>query len=327
VIILELHEHKKRNGKHIVQKRSGFSLMIVPHYEGKVRKIVITPVRIYTFIVVVALFLATFVSFAFSYRNLNQKIAQLSGTGSDPMVAQAQTRELQILQNTISKQKADLDALKTYVASLSKLESQVRANLKLGSSTVTLESLLAQAPKQATLQSVTQTPKAVAQLLTEQNDVTQLAEDRQKLLTDLNDATVTLNIKRAQTPDLWPVQGYISSPFGWRSNPFGGGGYEFHTGIDIVAYYGAPIRAAADGTVEDAGWNSGGYGIWAEIYHRDHIETVYGHLSEVIVKAGDKVKKGQVIGYEGSTGVATGPHLHFEIRVSGTPIDPLEYLP
>jgi murein DD-endopeptidase MepM/ murein hydrolase activator NlpD len=100
---------------------------------------------------------------------------------------------------------------------------------------------------------------------------------------------------------------------------------EFHTGIDIVAYYGAPIRAAADGTVESAGWD-GGYGRCIQIYHRDGIESIYGHLSGFKVMAGDKVKKGQVIGYEGSSGEATGPHLHFEIRVNGTAVDPLSYL-
>ncbi|MGC9125372.1 MAG: peptidoglycan DD-metalloendopeptidase family protein [Caldisericaceae bacterium] len=301
--------------------------MIVPHYEGKVRKIVITPARIYTTILVVAIFLATFASLAFSYGNMSKKVAQINVMGGDPVTADAQVQELQILQNTIAKQKAELDALKTYVVSLSKLENQVRSSLKLGPSTVTLESLLAQAPKSATLQSFTDVPKTVAQFLTEESDTTQIAQDKQKLLTDLNTAATTLNIKLAETPNIWPLQGYISSPFGWRSNPFGGGGYEFHTGIDIVAYYGAPIRAAADGTVEDAGWNSGGYGIWVKMYHRDEIETIYGHLSQVIVKAGDKVKKGQVIGYEGATGEATGPHLHFEIRESGTPVDPLTYLP
>ncbi|MGC8722191.1 MAG: M23 family metallopeptidase [Caldisericaceae bacterium] len=301
--------------------------MIVPHYEGKVRKIVITPARIYTTILVVAIFLATFASLAFSYGNMSKKVAQINVMGGDPVTADAQVQELQILQNTIAKQKAELDALKTYVVSLSKLENQVRSSLKLGPSTVTLESLLAQAPKSATLQSFTNVPKTVAQFLTEESDTTQIAQDKQKLLTDLNTAATTLNIKLAQTPNIWPLQGYISSPFGWRSNPFGGGGYEFHTGIDIVAYYGAPIRAAADGTVEDAGWNSGGYGIWVKMYHRDEIETIYGHLSQVIVKAGDKVKKGQVIGYEGATGEATGPHLHFEIRESGTPVNPLTYLP
>ncbi|MGC8758249.1 MAG: hypothetical protein ACP5QX_07420, partial [Caldisericaceae bacterium] len=247
MIVLELHEHKKRNGKHIVQKRSGFSLMIVPHYEGKVRKIVITPVRIYTAILVVAIFLATFVSLAYSYGNMSKKVAQINVMGGDPVTADAQAQELQILQNTIAKQKAELDALKTYVVSLSKLENQVRSSLKLGPSTVTLESLLAQAPKSATLQSFTDVPKTVAQFLTEESDTTQIAQDKQKLLTDLNTAATTLNIKLAETPNIWPLQGYISSPFGWRSNPFGGGGYEFHTGIDIVAYYGAPIRAAADG--------------------------------------------------------------------------------
>ncbi len=322
--MLDLHEHRKQVGKKTVEKRSGFSLVIVPHYQGKVRRILITPARIYTTILVVAIFLASVVSLALSYRDMNKKVAQLSGLSLDPSASMAQTKELQLAQNTIAKQKADLDALQLYVASLSKLEQQVRSSLKLGNSAISLEALLSQAPKQATIQSFSDVPTSVARLITEINNVTQSAEDAHNLLTDLKGAADIYNVKLAQTPNIWPLQGYISSYFGWRSNPFGSG-WDFHKGIDIVAYYGAPIRAAADGTVESAGWN-GGYGRLITIYHRDGIETAYGHLSEIIVKAGDKVKKGQVIGYEGSSGDATGPHLHFEIRISGTVIDPLEYL-
>ena len=128
----------------------------------------------------------------------------------------------------------------------------------------------------------------------------------------------------AQTPNIWPLQGYISSYFGWRTNPFGGG-WEFHKGIDICGYYGAPIRATADGTVKYVGWY-GGYGYTVQIYHRDGIETIYGHLSRIAVKYDETIKKGQVIGYEGNTGFSTGAHLHYEIRVNGISVNPLGYL-
>jgi murein DD-endopeptidase MepM/ murein hydrolase activator NlpD len=129
----------------------------------------------------------------------------------------------------------------------------------------------------------------------------------------------------AETPSIWPLYGLITSPYGWRSNPFGGSGAEFHNGVDIAAPYGTAIRATADGKVEQAGWN-GSYGISVTIYHRDGIETLYGHMSRTIVSAGQTVKKGQVIGYEGATGRATGPHVHYQVNVNGSSVNPMTYL-
>jgi len=324
VILVDLHEHRKKIGKKKVHQRSGFSLIIVPRYQGKIRKINITPLKIYTSILIIGIIIIGFFAFGSSYKRLYTQLVQFDGMKLES-VTSAQSKELQLLQNELAKNKADLDALKLYVSYLSSLETQVRNSLKLGDSKISLDYVLNRSTKSAEIQSFTKLPTSVAQLLTEQNNVTQLAEDRQKTLTMLKDAADTYNILLAQTPNLWSVQGYISSYFGWRQNPWGGRGMEFHTGIDIVAYYGAPIRAAADGTVESAGWD-GGYGRCIQIYHRDGIESIYGHLSGFKVMAGDKVKKGQVIGYEGSSGEATGPHLHFEIRVNGTAVDPLSYL-
>ena len=321
---MDLHEHRKSIGKKKVHQRSGFSLIIVPRYQGKIKRIEVTPLKIYTSILVIAIMITGVVALNFSYKRLQTQVAQLDGMQLQA-VTNAQTKELQLLQNELAKNKADLNALKQYVSSLSSLEAQVRNSLKLGDSKVSLEYVLNRSTKKADLQSYANVPTSVAQLIAETNNVTKTAEDRQQMLNTLKDAADSYNLLLAETPDLWPVQGYISSPFGWRLNPFGGGGYEFHTGIDICAYYGAPVRAAADGTVESVGWN-GGYGECVQIYHRDGIETLYGHLSGFAVKAGDKVKKGQVIGYEGATGEATGPHVHFEVRVDGTAVNPLTYL-
>ena len=122
-------------------------------------------------------------------------------------------------------------------------------------------------------------------------------------------------------PAGWPTTGEISSPFGLRWN-----GSDFHPGIDIADDTGTPIMATADGVVTDAGWNSGGYGNKVDIDHGNGIMTRYGHASEVIVHAGQHVKRGQVIAYMGSTGFSTGPHLHYEVRVNGEPVNPASYL-
>ncbi len=118
----------------------------------------------------------------------------------------------------------------------------------------------------------------------------------------------------------WPVSGTITSPFGWRHSPFGSG-LEFHQGLDIGAPMGATITAAAGGTVINAGWY-GGYGNYILIDHGGGISTGYGHCSQIFVANGQQVQKGQAIGAVGSTGASTGPHLHFEVRINGKPVDP-----
>ncbi|QJA05412.1 peptidoglycan DD-metalloendopeptidase family protein [Thermosulfurimonas marina] len=121
-----------------------------------------------------------------------------------------------------------------------------------------------------------------------------------------------------------PCRGYISSGFGRRKDPFTGKP-AFHSGIDIVSYMGTPVRATADGRVIYAGRHAG-YGKVVVIRHRYGYSTLYGHLKKITVRAGQKVKRGEVIGYLGSTGRSTGPHLHYEVRRYGRYLNPYRYL-
>jgi murein DD-endopeptidase MepM/ murein hydrolase activator NlpD len=136
-------------------------------------------------------------------------------------------------------------------------------------------------------------------------------------------ATSTEPSSPAATPSaaglIWPVNGPITSPFGPR---WGG----FHPGIDIGVPMGTPIHAAAAGTVIWCGWETG-YGNLVVIDHHNGLATAYAHQSRIAVSCNQDVGQGQVIGYVGCTGFCTGPHLHFEVRVNGTPVDPLGYLP
>jgi murein DD-endopeptidase MepM/ murein hydrolase activator NlpD len=117
---------------------------------------------------------------------------------------------------------------------------------------------------------------------------------------------------------IWPVSAPVTSPFGWRWG-------RMHEGIDLGAPEGTPIRAAASGTVIYCGWESG-YGNLTVIDHGGNLATAYGHQSSIAVTCGQQVAQGDVIGYVGSTGHSTGPHLHFEVRINGSPVDPLGYL-
>jgi murein DD-endopeptidase MepM/ murein hydrolase activator NlpD len=118
-----------------------------------------------------------------------------------------------------------------------------------------------------------------------------------------------------------PVPGRVTSPFGKRFHPILG--YErMHKGVDLAAAYGSPIVAAADGRVVSAGWH-GGYGNQVAIAHGGGMQTTYGHMSRIAAFAGEAVRRGQVIGYVGSTGLSTGPHVHFEVTKDGRPVNPL----
>jgi murein DD-endopeptidase MepM/ murein hydrolase activator NlpD len=125
-----------------------------------------------------------------------------------------------------------------------------------------------------------------------------------------------------QTPSnaglIWPVQGPVTSPFGWRWG-------RMHEGIDIGVGYGTPIHAAAGGVVIYCGWEEG-YGNFVVLDHGGNLATAYGHQSSIAVTCGQQVNQGDVIGYVGCTGHCFGPHLHFEVRVDGNPVDPLGYL-
>lgn len=122
-------------------------------------------------------------------------------------------------------------------------------------------------------------------------------------------------------PSIWPTTGEVTSPYGLRWE-----GTDFHPGIDIANDEGTAIVATADGTVDFAGWNSGGYGNMVDIDHGNGIMTRYGHASQVAVTAGQRVKRGQLIAYMGSTGFSTGPHVHYEVHVNGNRVNPSSYL-
>lgn len=127
-------------------------------------------------------------------------------------------------------------------------------------------------------------------------------------------------------PSIWPITGPLRTGYGLRNDPFGGSSVEFHKGQDISAPTGTPINATADGVVVIAGWVRG-YGNGIYIDHGNGISTRYGHLSRIDVAVGQTVKRGEHLGLVGSTGRSTGPHLHYEVRINGTAIDPLPYLP
>jgi murein DD-endopeptidase MepM/ murein hydrolase activator NlpD len=168
-------------------------------------------------------------------------------------------------------------------------------------------------------------PPAIDALAEELAEVLSSLDDRKQKLTLLEELIMERHLGEQSTPSGWPVRsGYISSTFGFRKDPFHGRG-AFHKGVDFAGKRGAPVIAVADGVVTFSGTQSG-YGNLVEIRHKDGLVTRYGHCQKRLVKEGDLIAQGQTIATIGSTGRSTGPHVHFEVLVSGRQVDPLNYI-
>lgn len=154
----------------------------------------------------------------------------------------------------------------------------------------------------------------------------QLAASLDAELLQIKEVIDSRQIKLSAIPSSWPVRGYVSDGFGGRANPFGGGGYENHPGIDIATTFGTAIEATGDGIVIFAG-SYGGYGNLVVIDHGYGITTRYGHMSRIDVTVGQHVHRGMRIGAVGSTGRSTAPHCHYEVRLHDRAVNPMNYLP
>ncbi|WP_293736568.1 M23 family metallopeptidase [uncultured Phascolarctobacterium sp.] len=242
-----------------------------------------------------------------------QNEAQKKELAEYKQTKQEQAQKIQELQQMAEKNQKQL-------AYLSKLEDQVRSQMeKSGAQLPPKSDASVYAGKGgASLGSASEVNVMLEQEKNISLQAKAKAEDLQKLIGAIENE----NYRRDVTPSQWPTDGgYISSPFGGRPNPFSGYGRDWHPGIDIAVDYGTPVYASAAGYVQQAGWY-GGYGKYVRLSHDFGYETAYGHMSRLAVEAGSFVKKGEVIGYVGSTGYSTGPHLHFEVMKYGEQVNP-----
>ncbi len=260
-----------------------------------------------SFLVAVICTIGVLAHFAFQNEAQKQELAEYKQTKS------AQEQQIKELQQMAEKNQKQL-------AYISKLEDQVRSQMaKNGTQLPPKSEASAYAGKGgASLGEASEINVMLEQEKNIQRQASAKAADLQNLL----DAIENENYRRDVTPSQWPTDGgYVSSSYGGRANPFSGYGSDWHPGIDIAVDYGTPVYASAAGYVQQAGWY-GGYGRYIRLSHDFGYETAYGHMSRLAVSAGSFVKKGQVIGYVGSTGYSTGPHLHFEIIRNGEQVNP-----
>jgi murein DD-endopeptidase MepM/ murein hydrolase activator NlpD len=168
-------------------------------------------------------------------------------------------------------------------------------------------------------------PRLVSRLHEELMELSKKAFHREQTLKELQEFLQTQKSVLLAIPCLWPVLGRVSSPFGDFRVNFSSGGTRPHMGVDIAAPMGTPVLAPADGIVTFAGRESE-YGLLVSIDHGYGFTTMFGHLSKMNVRPGERVKAGQSVGAVGASGSATGPHLHYEVRIQGKPVNPSLYL-
>ncbi len=276
-------------------KQEYFVVVLAHSLHGRLRRIHIPHQALYIVFALALIGSFTVFGFVASYARMAWKVANYNALKSE---ADALRQRYQKLQNTVTQTNEQLASLQLYAKEIS-----VAYGIK-------------------------QRLDGPADISAEGKLVPSFAESVQdyNFLRGVN--AVALGSRRrlpaVSQPSLWPVNGRLMGAFGERDDPFSGEG-EFHKGVDISAPTGTPVRATADGVVIYSEW-SNGYGRLIIIDHGGGIETYYAHLSRFFVYSGEGVRRGEIVGAVGSTGRVTAPHLHYEVRIGGAPVNPYRYL-
>jgi murein DD-endopeptidase MepM/ murein hydrolase activator NlpD len=251
-------------------------------------------------------------------RSFTDLLDQLDFLGEIGKQDQSIARELSTAKLTMRDARRKTDLSRRQVAEAARgLERQLDAQLAERDRLVSAQAQLADA-RSTKEQTLTKVRDSKADFLAEAAALEQASRELAAKIQAAQGTSAYSTSGVSPSGFIWPVSGPVTSSFGWRWG-------RMHEGIDIAAPSGTPIASAAGGTVIYAGW-LGGYGNLVVIDHGGGVSTAYAHQSSIAVGSGQSVAQGQVIGYVGSTGHSTGPHLHFEVRVNGQAVDPLGYL-
>ena len=292
-----------------MQKRF-YILFVARGDDGQLRKIPIPVHYLYVFIVGAAVGFLSLTGIASSYAKMLLKVSHY---------------------NQLLHEKEQLDQLKDRYSRLEEVAKERDVQVASLGSIASEVSALYGLKSQPTLVTGSQQQIQDAEV---SSSLDQLGALRASALTGAATVGISLGMTRNATtsdwarasssPSLWPVEGQVTGSFGERIDPFNGEG-AFHSGVDISSAYGHPVIASADGVVTFADL-LGGYGKVIMIDHGHGISTRYGHLSGFAVTSGQEVHRGDTIGYVGLSGRSTGPHLHYEVRINDTPVNPYKYL-
>ena len=284
-----------------------YILFVARDAEGQLRKIPIPLHYLYVFLAGALIGMFTITGMAGSYARMLWKVASFNQLRSEKTALQTRYQQLEKATQEKDIQVASLGSLANEVSVIYGLKPNPQL-VKATEGMVEPEEVKYSFDRLQSLRSSALTGAATAALS----------------MGMTHNASLTEWMRAAAVPVLWPVIGPITGSFGERIDPFNGEG-AFHSGVDISCRYGEPVMAPADGVVTYADYYNG-YGRMLQIDHGGGVTTRYGHLSGFAVGDGQSVHKGQVIGYVGLSGRSTGPHLHYEVRIHDTPVNPHKFL-
>ena len=299
-------------------QKNDYTLMLVPEGNGKVFRLRLTARRLRRLIYTVG-FLAIVGAVT--------TIHTIYTVASLPQRWQFEEQMLE-QQMHLSDMSTRLQSAEDALGRVAKLDRNLRFVLgKGGKNDNTLTGMGGPTPERRDRFDSLQDPDArltFARLDARVRDVAQSANRQELALYDLDALMADQLAQLASTPSIWPTRGWVTSNFGSRVDPFTGR-KKMHEGLDIATQHGNPVAATADGVVLFAGVKSG-YGKVVILDHGYGIVSRYGHLSSIDVRAGQLIDRGSLLGRVGSTGRSTGPHLHYEVRVAGAPVNPYRYI-
>ena len=302
-----------------LKNKEYFTFMFLPGPNERVRTLSISKSALKTAVLSLVAVVILSLYLVYEYNDAKDKVWELQSVREELMQQKAQVQGFAL----------NLLDYKRQMFLLRDLDTKLRRVVSLGPRDRAQQALGIGGPDELGLQNLTQMgEKKQEEALKEMHqELSQLKGAATRQETSLQMLIEYFEDKRslyASTPSIWPVRGWVTSPFGPRTSPFSGIP-TFHEGIDIAAQTGTPIIAPADGVVIKAEFSTG-YGNMVEISHGYGIKTIFGHNSRLNVKAGQLVRRGDVISYVGDTGSSTGPHLHYEVRLNGLPVNPVKYL-
>lgn len=302
-----------------IRKKEYFTIMFLPGPNARVRTLSISKSVIKSVFLTLAAVMVLSLYLVYEYNDVKSKVGELQSMREELMQQKAQVQSIAL----------NILDYKRQMFLLRDLDTKLRRVVSLGPRDKAQQVLGIGGPDELGLQNLASLgEKKQAEALKEMHEeLTQLKGAASKQEASLQMLIEYFEDKRslyASTPSVWPVRGWVTSPFGNRTSPFSGI-LTFHEGMDIAAQTGTPVVAPADGVVIKAGFGTG-YGNMVELSHGYGIKTVFGHNSRLNVKTGQHVKRGDVIAYVGDSGSSTGPHLHYEVRVNGLPVNPVKYL-
>lgn len=302
-----------------MKKGKYYTIFVVSENASRVTKFKVPglPAKIGIIIVsAIAILLATFI---IDYINTKSKIFLVRSLKKENQALREQVAELASKTKSIDSELRAVKQMEAKVRIMLNAENHetLTTNFGIGGPSSEPDDL-------SILYSATDTTVAYNKINSKLDEVESALKKQESNLVEVYELMQERNSILTSTPSIWPTRGWITSGFGYRIYPFTGE-TKFHEGLDISTRIGTDVIATADGIVTDAGYDIT-YGNNIIIDHGFGFVTRYGHLSKIDVKAGEVVKRNQKIGEVGNTGFSTGPHLHYEIRINGVPVNPENYI-